>query len=131
MNSARTVAVMLDGTKHEAVGVFMPLSDRVAFERRYNLSILEMARVTKDNLDDKGIPIGPVPDLTEERTAFFTWRLLARGECPVGSFDEFLDGVERIEIERLEGEADPTDGGPLPGILPSSPQTSDSPPTPS
>ena len=114
MGSARIVAVMLDGTKHEAVGVFMALADRVAFERQYDVSVLEMRRQT-EMLDPDGKPKADVTALREERTAFFCWRTLHRGEQPVGDFEGFLDGVEEVQIERLEGPADPTDAGLPPG----------------
>jgi hypothetical protein len=114
MTTARITAVMLDGTKHEATGVFMALSDRVAFERLYNVSALEMARQT-DLLAPDGTPTAAVSDLREERHAFFCWRLLRRAELPVGEFDEFIENTEECHIETLKGPVDPTDPDQPPG----------------
>jgi len=55
----------------------------------------------------------------EEQTGFYCWRLLTRAECPVGGFEDFLEGVEEVTLEALEGPADPTDPVPLPGPSPS------------
>lgn len=118
MTSMRVVAMMLDGTKHEAVGVYMALSDRVAFERLYNLSVIDLKRETK-LLDAEGNAEAPVRNLREEQTAYFCWRTLTRGECPVGGFDDFLEQVEEVKLERLDGPVDPTDPGPPPGTSPS------------
>jgi hypothetical protein len=114
----RVVAVMLDGTKHEAVGVYMALSDRVAFERIYNRSIIDLRRETK-LLDAEGDAQAPVTNLREEQTAYFCWRTLTRGECPVGGFEDFLEQVEGVTLERLDGPVDPTAPDPLPGTSPS------------
>lgn len=111
MTTARVTAVMLDGTKHDATGVFMALADRVAFERLFNVSVLQMRREA-GAVDDTGSDVG---GLREERAAFFTWRVLSRASCPVGSFEEFLDTVDSIGVERLEGSLDPTDAGLPPG----------------
>lgn len=118
MTSMRVVAVMLDGTKHEAIGVYMALADRVAFERHYNLSITELKRETK-LLDDEGNAEAPVRSLREEQTAYFSWRTLTRAECPVAGFEDFLEGVEEIKLERLDGPVDPTAPPPVPGESPS------------
>lgn len=114
----RVIAVMLDGTKHEAVGVYMALADRVAFERIYNLSVIDLKRETK-LLDAEGNAEAPVRNLREEQTAYFCWRTLTRGDCPVGGFDDFLEQVEEVKLERLDGPVDPTDAGPQPGTSPS------------
>jgi len=114
VTSMRVVAVMLDGTKHETIGVYMALSDRVAFERLYAVSVVELRRETK-LLDDEGNATAPVALLREEQTAWFSWRALTRGDCPVGGFEDFLEGVEEIQLERLDGPVDPTDSGPPPG----------------
>lgn len=118
MSSMRVVAVMLDGTKHEAVGVYMALSDRVAFERIYNTSVIELKRETR-LLDEEGNAQAPVEKLREEQTAYFCWRTLSRGDCPVGGFEDFLEGVEGVTLERLDGPLDPTAPDPLPGESPS------------
>ncbi len=118
MASMRVVAIMLDGTKHEAVGVYMALSDRVAFERIYNVSVVDLKREAK-MIDDEGNAKAPVPTLREEQTAYFTWRALTRGECPVGGFEDFLEGVEDITLERLDGPVDPTVPAPVLGESPS------------
>jgi len=116
--SMRVTAVMLDGTKHETVGVYMALSDRIAFERLYKLSIIDLKRETK-LLDAEGDATAPVRNLREEQTAYFAWRSLTRGDCPVGGFEDFLEVVEEIKLERLDGPVDPTDPAPLPGTSPS------------
>jgi len=118
VTSMRVVAVMLDGTKHEAVGVYMALSDRVAFERIYDVSVVELRRESR-KIDDEGEATAPVQILREEQTAYFCWRTLTRGECPVGGFDDFLENVEEVKLEKLDGPVDPTDPGPLPGTSPS------------
>ncbi|MGQ0669180.1 MAG: hypothetical protein ACT4PO_05850 [Actinomycetota bacterium] len=104
---------MLDGTKHEAIGIYMALADRVAFERRYASSILDIAREAKAMGAD-GIPMTKI-DLNEERAAFFSWRVLDRADAGAGAFEEFLEAVEEISIEKLEGPADPTVADPPPG----------------
>jgi len=106
---------MLDGTKHEAVGSFMALSDRVQFERRYNLSVLEMARQS-DLLSPDGRPRANVTDLREERMAYFAWKTLVRGDPAVGDFEVFVDTVDELTIERLVGPVDPTAEVPPPGM---------------
>jgi hypothetical protein len=118
MASMRVVAVMLDGTKHEAIGVYMALSDRVAFERLYNVSVVDLKREAR-NIDAEGNAQAPVPTLREEQTAYFTWRALTRGDCPVGGFEDFLEAVEEITLERLDGPVDPTVPAPAPGESPS------------
>jgi hypothetical protein len=111
MASMRVVAVMLDGTKHEAVGVYMALSDRVAFERHFDISMMQLRREARG---EEGLNA-----FREEQTGFYCWRLLTRAECPVGGFEDFLEGVEEVTLEPLEGPADPTDPVPLPGPSPS------------
>jgi len=111
----RVVAVMQDGTKHETVGAYMALSDRVAFERKYAVSVAELRRETR-RLDD---PEADVSSLREEHTAFYAWLTLRRGDCPVGDFDAFIGDVDDLTLERLDGPVDPTDPGPLPGTSPS------------
>jgi len=118
VTSMRVVAVMLDGTKHEAVGVYMALSDRVAFERLYKLSIIDLKRESK-LIDAEGDAEAPVRNLREEQTAYFCWRTLTRGDCPVGGFEDFLEAVEEVKLERLDGPVDPTDPAPAPGESPS------------
>src|SRR5262245_61361199 len=118
MTTARVVAVYFDGTKHEAVGSFMALSDRVHFERRYNLSVLEMQRQS-DLLSPDCKAAGNVTDLREERMAYFAWKTLVRGDPAVGDFEAFVDSVDDLSIERLDGPVDPTVEVPQPGMLPS------------
>lgn len=112
MTTMRVVAVMLDGTKHEVVGVYMALSDRVAFERLYNKSLIDLRRDTRHLDADEA----PASGLREEQTAFFCWRTLARGGCPVGDFEAFLDSAEDVTLERLDGPVDPTEPGLPPGM---------------
>jgi hypothetical protein len=114
----RVVAVMLDGTKHEAVGVYMALSDRIMFERIYDVSVVELRRESR-KIDADGEATSEVRTLREEQTAYFCWRTLTRGECPVGGFDDFLENVEEVKLEKLDGPVDPTDPSPLPGTSPS------------
>jgi hypothetical protein len=111
-NKARVTAIMLDGTKHQGESVWQALSDRVAFERRYATSIYAATAKLKDSLDEKGAPTEGFDWslVNEERLAFFAWRVLRRAERPVGEFEEFLDGVEEIELEAMD-IADPTDAG--------------------
>jgi hypothetical protein len=115
MASMRVVAIMLDGTKHEAVGVYMALSDRVAFERHYDLSLMALRKEARESQTGEGDPA----TFREEQTGYFCWRLLTRAECPVGGFEDFLEGVEEVTLEALEGPADPMVPAPLPGPLPS------------
>jgi hypothetical protein len=123
--AARVTAIMLDGTKHEGTSVWQALSDRVAFERRYATSILSAAQKLKGNLDEEGNPTEGFDWslVNEERLAFFAWRVLRRAERPVGDFDDFIDNVEDIELEALEGPADgpadPTNVDPLDADQPS------------
>lgn len=116
MATAQITAVMLDGTKHEATGAYMALADRVAFERKYESSIIEMSRQAR-HLGEDGMPLdeSDLSGLREERAAFFAWRTLERGGCPVGEFDAWLDAVDEITIDRMEGEADPTAAAPPSG----------------
>ena len=118
MASWRVVAITLDGTKHEAVGVYMALSVRVAFERLYNVSVVDLRREAR-LIDDEGNAQAPVANLREEQTAYFAWRTLTRGDCPVGGFEDFLETVEEIKLERLDGPVDPTVPAPAPGESPS------------
>jgi len=115
MTTARIVATMLDGAEHDKTGTYMALADRVAFERLYNVSILEMARESR-TLSTSGDD--PVPELREERAAFFAWRLLLRSGAEVGDFDSFLDNADGLSIEVLK-TVDPTDPAPEPGTSPS------------
>lgn len=105
MASMRVTATMLDGTKHEAIGVFMALSDRIAFEKRFDSSFSKMQA-------DRA-------NVREEESAYFAWRTLTRAECAVGGFEDFIEAVEEVELERLDGPVDPTDPAPPPGMLPS------------
>lgn len=117
MTTARITAVMLDGTKHEATGVYMALADRVAYERQYESSIIALGRAARALRDDGDA--ADVPDLRLEQDVFFSWRLLERGGRPVGTFEEFLTGVEDIDVDVQEGPADPTAEALQPGTLPS------------
>lgn len=98
MPTARITAVMLDGSKLEGTSVYMPLADRVAFEHRFGRSVFK-----------------ELENVKEEEAAYFSWRILERAGQPVGSFEEFLDSTESLEVELLDGPADPTDAAPLPG----------------
>lgn len=92
----------LDGTSQEGEGLYMPLADRVAFERRFGKSIL-----------------GSMDDLREEEAAFFCWSLLRRTGMEPGEFEPFVDGIETLEIEQVGGEEpNPTDQAPQPGDSP-------------
>ena len=114
MTTARITAVMLDGTKHEATGAYMALADRVAFERRYSATILEMSRAAQ-MLDAEGNvrPDADISGLREERTAFFAWRVLQRAGQASEDYDQFLEAVEEITIDT--GEMDPTGPVQAPG----------------
>lgn len=112
MTTAHVTAVMLDGVEHEATGVYMALADRVAFERIYNVSILEMARESRSL---SGKDDAPVPELREERAAYFAWRLLDRASAGVGDFDHFLENADELRIEVIAKPVDPTEPVPESG----------------
>lgn len=108
MTSMRVVAVMLDGTKHEAVGSYMPLADRVAFERKWGVAFESLFTVDGDGANISG------PEWRDERGAFFTWCVLHRGGAAVGDFDAFVENADAVTVERLDGPVDPTAEEPLP-----------------
>jgi len=102
--TARIAALMFDGTKHEAIGTYMGLSDRVAFERLFSVSYTDMWRA---GLGGKPVP---GPEYREERAAWFCWRLLRRCEEDVpDTFDAFVEACEELKIEDLDERLDPTD----------------------
>lgn len=116
MTTARITAVMLDGTKHEATGVYMPLADRVAFERKYAETLGQIRKQAKEAGSESEPDFSGVKD---EQVAFFCWRLLRRGQIPVGEFEDFLENADELAIDVQDGPADPTDAGPPLGNSPS------------
>jgi hypothetical protein len=99
---------MLDGTKHDVTGSYMPLADRVAFERRWGVAFETLFDVSAEGDNIVG------PEWRDERGAFFCWRVLERAGVPVGDFDAFVEQVADINVERVDGPVDPTEPGPLP-----------------
>lgn len=119
MKTAHVVAVMLNGEKHDVVGVYMALGDRIEYERRYGSSIFAKGKVTReaDGTSKAELDTGAID---EESRTYFVWKMLKRAELPVGDFDDFWPDLEKIEgPEFLEGPADPTDEGLQPGSSPS------------
>lgn len=114
---ARVTATLLDGRSFEHVGLFAPLADRVAFERRFHVSATVLGRVAEmfdeeGNLREGADPAG----LREEWIAFLVWRVLARKNVydgEMGSADEFIEAVVAVEVtevkdEEADPEVDPT-----------------------
>ncbi len=108
---ARVTAAMLDGRSFEHEGLFAPLADRVAFERRFGVSATVLGRVAamfdeEGNLQPDADPAG----LKEEWVAFLVWRVLARKNAlgaEVGSFEDFLEAADAIGVEVVKEQADP------------------------
>ena len=114
MTTARITAILLDGSKHEATGVFRALADNVAWERRFKVSFVSFQKEVAGSFtsDGKVNTEATMEALTTEREAFLPWRLLNREKAFTGDFDSFLDNVEAIEVEVFETEegmpVDPT-----------------------
>jgi hypothetical protein len=74
---------------------YMCQADRVAFERRFNLTIAELHnRAAADS--------GRISD---EHVAFFAWRAMNREVGDQGDFDAWIERVEEIDLEDLEAAA--------------------------
>ncbi|HXF72683.1 MAG TPA: hypothetical protein VNO79_08770 [Actinomycetota bacterium] len=123
------------------VGLFAPLADRVAFERRFGLSATVLSRL--DGLlyrpgdpeveADPGLlgrlrPDADPSQVREEWVAFMVWRVLRRSAAAgsaVGDFEAFLERLVDLSVEELEEspeeDARPTGPGPLAAASPSSP----------
>ncbi len=117
MNTVRVVVVMLDGTKCEGTGVYMPLSDRVAFEHRFGISVIANDQGMFD-ADGKLVPNADLSKMREEHSAFFCWSLLHRAGSFAHDFEQFISSVEELNVfgSELEGESvDPT------GVIPPTP----------
>ena len=114
MTTAHVTAILLDGSKHEATGVFRALADKVAWERRFKVSFVSFQKAVAGSFteDGKVNTEATMEALTSEREAFLPWRLLNREKAFTGDFDSFLDNVETIEVEVFENEqgdgVDPT-----------------------
>jgi hypothetical protein len=105
----RLQATLSDGRRFEAEDLYAPLSDRVAFERQFGVTAAVLSRLT-DAFDKDG-KLNPDTDATqirEEHVAFLSWRLLRR-TAELGTFDEFIDLAEELDIEALPDGADTTD----------------------
>ena len=117
MTTAHITAILLDGSKHEATGVFRALADKVAWEREFKTSFVSFQKVIGDSVTPDGEidRDANLDSLTSEREAFLPWRLLHREKAFTGTFEEFLDNVEAIEVEVIEGDGvDPTAPTPPP-----------------
>ncbi len=115
MTTARITALMLDGTKHEATGVYLALADRLAFERRFGYSIFRDTKRMRVEQDGTGTAEVDVGDLREEEHAFMCWCILHRAGL-VGDYDVFTAGVESIgRPDFQDGPVDPTDPDLPPG----------------
>jgi hypothetical protein len=119
MRTARFVVTMLDGTKHDVVGVYMALGDRIEYERVYARSIFDKGKIDMQ-ADGSGSATVDMNKVEEESRVFFVWKMLQRAEVPVGSFDDFWPGLESMDgPEFLDGPLDPTVEDQQPGSLPS------------
>lgn len=116
MTTARVTAILLDGSKHEATGIFRALTDKVAWEREFKTSFVSFQRDVGASVEDGQIrKDADLSSLTAEREAFLPWRLLHREKAFTATFEEFLDNVEALEVEVIEGDGvDPTVPAPLP-----------------
>lgn len=120
MTVAHITAILLDGSKHEATGVFRALADKVAWEREFKTSFVSFQKVIGDSVTPDGAidRAANLESLTSEREAFLPWRLLNREKVFAGTFDEFLDNCESLEVQILEDERgeplDPTATDPSP-----------------
>ncbi len=116
----RVIVSMQDGSVLEATGAWMPLPDRVAFERHFRLSAVVMGRLATafygsgdpevlehPELQGRLRPTTDPGDIREEWVAFAAWRLLRRtfdDQEQLSSFERFLEAVEDVDIEPIEEE---------------------------
>lgn len=111
-----TVAVsLLDGTKQEATGPVFGMSDRIAFERQFQIPALKLAEL-EDLFDKKG-KLRPGADLSqvrEEWFAFLGYRVLRRAGVVTQSFDEWVEVVDDVQLN-IEQAPNPTEEAPQPG----------------
>jgi hypothetical protein len=117
-----------DGTEEllSCEGLFAPLADRVAFERRFGVSAVVLSRISEMFYDeaDPEVQLDPsrkgqlredadASGLHEEWIAFLVWRVLARkagAGAAAGTFEEFLERVGDVVVENLDEETQ--DAGP-------------------
>lgn len=97
---ARVTAQLLDGSTQSTEGPLAPLNDRVAFERRFNLSAAVLARLGESfdangRLKDEADPSA----IKEEWVAFLCWRMLARGPARGIDFETWIDQLEGLDLD--------------------------------
>lgn len=110
-NTRRITVLMLDGEKHEFVATYMPLADRVAFEKKWGVAFEGLFRYTTVELEDPQAEGGTRkvtvpnagPEWRDERGAFFIWRAMRRHGIEVAGFDQWLEQVDDIDIEPVDG----------------------------
>lgn len=90
-----------DGRTIEASGVWAGLSDRVAFESKFdvawNVHVRALLAAIREKRDD--------PELREDRGAFMAWRLLRRAypaDQALAELDVFLEATKEVDLERLD-----------------------------
>lgn len=85
--------------------LWMCLSDRVAFERKFGKSTMSLAKFAPQNgngdapADTTARDDEAAEELREEWLAFFVWRCLRRDHADVGDFDAFIDQVVNVEVD--------------------------------
>lgn len=105
---AHVTARTVDGRTFEAEGLMAPLTDRVAFERRFGVTAAVLSRIGDFfNAEGRMRPDADAAALREEWVAFIVFRILARGRAYGEDFDRFLEEVAEVEIEQLAEEAVP------------------------
>lgn len=119
----KITATFLDGSSETIdTSTYMALTDRMAFERRFNKNVLDLRGLAEAiGEDGKLSPTADLSVLREEWLAFFTWRVMGREIGDVGAFEDFVEKVAaldfvgpdaaRQETEEDEG-LDPTDQDP-------------------
>lgn len=111
MQMRRIVAVMYDGTKHEATGVHAGLADRVAYERRFGETVVARRKAVAEQVDEDG-ELKKDADgsaFGDEKLAFWPWCILKRElGNDVGDFDEFLAECQELIIEPITDPTAPT-----------------------
>jgi hypothetical protein len=110
MQMRRIVAVMYDGTKHEATGVHAGLADRVAYEKHFGETTMARRTAVLRQIDEDG-ELKEEADgsaFSEAKIAFFPWCILRREIPDIGDFEEFLAGCEELIIEPITDPTAPT-----------------------
>ena len=113
----RIVLGLIDGTKYEAeadLSTFGCLADRVAFERRFDVSAAVLAKVEEfvRRNDDGTTTVtdaeGLADVLREEHVLFLAWRELRRQVPDVpDDFDEVLESTASLGLHGSTREATP------------------------